>query len=103
MSIYNTKEYKDSVKMKISYEWWVEKVDKHEDIQDCYKIDFKEWPIDQEEGLINKLVLKRFWGCDLNGIDGVGHAYVLDGILEDNFDSGHKVPERYKKRCENNL
>ena len=61
VGIYDTKEYKDSLKLKVSYEWWIEQTtnDEYSDIEDCYKIDFKEWPVDSDKGCTAKLVLKR--------------------------------------------
>ena len=98
-SIYDTKEYKDSVKRKVAYEWWIEHTDQeNDDIEDCYQIDFSEWvkqDLIEVEGCEPVLVLKRYAGSDADGVDDIGHAYIVDGELEAEFCTCHKVPKRY--------
>ena len=103
MSIYETKEYKDSIKPRVSYEWWVEHTDEYEDITDCYQIEFTEWPVDDVTNCTTHLLLKRFSGNDSDGVKEIGNAYVLDGMVEDFFDTGKKVPKKYKSLCEKHL
>jgi hypothetical protein len=103
MSVYDTKEYKNSIKHRVSYEWWVEQWDEHEDIQDCDHIDFKEWPVEAKGECTPRLVLKRYSGSDADGVTDIGHAYVLDGMVELEFCTGHKVPKRYIDQCEKYL
>ena len=107
MGVYETKEFKDSIKNKVFYEWTAEWLDEHGDIQECQHIDFKEWPVDCSlvDGCVEaKLALKRFFGSEANGLQEVGYAYVSgDGFLEPGFDTGQKVPQRYIEQCERYL
>ena len=97
MSVYSSKEYKDSIKRTVSYEWRVEQTNTDtDDIEDSYEIDLTELSsVDPLECCDVILTLRRMAGTDANGMDEQGYAYVIGGELEKAFCSGHKVPKRY--------
>lgn len=92
--------------LKVNYEWTIEELDEFGDIIDS---DFSdrlpvEW-IPQSrlkhpsaDGVrISNIALIRYTGNDRLGKVDINYAYVnSDGFIEDEFDSGHKVPDRYK-------
>ena len=80
---------------KVSYEWWVEEVDADDDIQECYEIDFKEWPVEPRENLTARLCVRRLMGNDVEGLLSMGYAYFQNGSLEEEFCCGHRVPKRF--------
>jgi len=93
------------MKTEILYEWWVETFtpDEYEDIEDCYDIDLKEWPIDAPSGFDIRLCLRRLAGNDAEGITEMGYAYIENGDLENYFCCGHKVPKRHHDAIKNKL
>ena len=79
----------------VHYEWWVEEVDSYDDIQECYAIDFHEWPVEPSAGLTSRLCLRRLSGNDEDGLLSMGYAYFKNGKLEEDFCCDHKVPKRF--------
>jgi len=88
------------MKNEVKYQWWVETFtpDEYEDIEECEEIDLWELPITPPVGLSARLCLRRLTGNDTDGITDIGYAYLNGDTLEDNFDSGHKVPQKYKNQ-----
>lgn len=102
------------LKMKVSYEWVVEHVDEHDDIQDHDNGDnlidghMKE-PVQYAllgqsyEGRTLRLALIRDRGSEANGLDHRSYAYAYKNeagvwVMPDETDSGHKVPDKYKRQ-----
>lgn len=88
------------VRSTVAYEWDLETVDKHGDIQD-------HWHADKVSDLMNEpepddgehydLVLIREIGNEEDGVISRSWAYVEAGQLPEEFDSGHKVPSRFQR------
>ena len=91
----------DPFKRQVHYEWVVEWMDEHGDILDLDHTDklsgFPEDHLDvRYEGGSTALALQRRAGCEAGGLDELGYAYVKDGVLPDEFDCFHKVPQRFR-------
>lgn len=92
----------DMSKYEIIYEWVVEQVDEHGDIQDTYAVDSYKEAVDEESTYSTKdIALVRDKGNDEETVVERGYAYVQDGILEERFCSGQKVPANYLKEVRN--
>lgn len=86
------------IKNEVYYEWVVEQVDEHGDIQDTYQASsYKEAVEEETTHQVKQIALKRDKGNDDDGVVERGYAYVVDGILAERFDSGQKVPAKYLK------
>ncbi len=93
----------DPFKREVYYEWVVEWCDKYEDIIDLDHADkFSQFTSSdfevKYEGGKTDVALQRKVGCDADGMTEQAYAYVVDGKLPDEFDSGHKVPQQYKNQ-----
>jgi len=101
MSIYNTKEFKDSIRVKSCYEWKCEWCydDQYQDIIDYEHSEkvSEVWPpkrtVVSEVGIpvFARLVLVKDIGSESNGLIDRGHAYFGDA----EFDNDMKVPKKY--------
>lgn len=89
----------------IEYEWTVERIDEHGDIQDVAFFDTPDEMIDdvldaRADGEGERIVfgLLERMGNDDEGTVERGYAYINqdDGLLPDNFDNGSIVPARFK-------
>lgn len=80
----------------VYYEWVVEQVDEHDDIQDTYAVDSYQEALKEDSTYARKCIaLKRDKGNDDDGVVERGYAYVVDGNIEERFCSGQKVPAKY--------
>lgn len=91
----------DPFKRQVHYEWVVEWMDEHGDIQDLdHGNKLSDFPDDhfevRYEGGSTAVALQRRAGCEADGLDELGYAYVKNGELPDEFDCFHKVPQRFK-------
>lgn len=94
-----------SSKNTVDYEWFCEYCDQHDDIYDIATGGKKPgdvWPPcpcdDDQQYDHADLCLIRNFGNDDDGLLARGYAYVNDGVIDDTFCSGQKVPERFKKQ-----
>jgi hypothetical protein len=90
-----------STKREVHYEWVVEWMDDYGDIQDLDHGDKLSYFAADDfetkyEGGSTAFALQRRAGCEADGLDVLGYAYVKDGVLPDEFDCSHKVPQRFK-------
>jgi len=87
--------------MSVCYEWDIEEVDEHGDIQDHDFVDkLKDFGVTPTvDGERYQLVLVRTTGDDIDGADEREWAYAIqrDGrwVLPEEFDGGTRVPKRY--------
>ena len=79
---------------KVSYEWWVEEVDADDDIQECYEIDFKEWPVEPRENLTARLCLRRLRGNDVEGCSVWVMPISRTASWRKNFPAATRFPSR---------
>ena len=81
----------------VTYEWDIETVDEHGDIQDHHHsdvcFDLIKYPLKESE----RLVLVRDLGNDEDGLQDRQWAYVDHTGLPEFFDGGAKVPQRLHK------
>ena len=94
---------------KTTHEWWVEDLDVRPDINsqgvnmgtvdiiDCYAAS-KEGALAASNEPNQRGCLRRLLGNDADGVLEIGYAYIIDGVLDTNFCSGHKVPARFLKQ-----
>lgn len=94
----------------VAYEWVVEYVDAYGDIIDLDHGDtlegvFASWRDFRPDAECVRvdLALQRRYGNDDDGEIDRGYAYVREGELEAEFDSGHKVPARFRKQIERRI
>lgn len=104
-------------KKSVSFEWVIEHVDEHDDIQDHgYATNLSEKFIKDEvvaalsgveyyKGLLPRLALKRDYGNEADGVIDRSYAYAYqydEGVwlLPDETDMGNKVPDRFKKQLQ---
>ena len=85
---------------KTTYEWWIEEVEgEYEDSIDCYEGSCQ--AAQEAAGKDNfKGCLRRHSGNEAEGILDTGYAYIIDGVLDAEFCSGHKVPKRFLAKIE---
>jgi len=88
------------MKNKVTYEWDVETIDEYGDVQDHFhgstikQATMGRWPLEKNE----QLVLIRNVGNAEDGTIKRSWAYLsTDKYFPAEFDSGHKVPNRYLK------
>lgn len=86
------------LKLTVRYEWDIETLDEHGDIEDHFHSDkCPKQPLTVKQ----KLVLVRDVGNDEKGVVTRSWAYVADGILPDYFENAaqiqthNKVPKRF--------
>ena len=93
------------MKSEIFYEWVVEHVDEHGDIQDIdHHDDFISAWMEPMKKFGKQIALKRDVGNDEDGLILRGYAYVKEGkYIETDFSCGHKVPMRFQKEVKNSL
>jgi hypothetical protein len=84
----------------VHYEWWIEEVEgEYEDSIDCYEGSCQ--AAQEAAGKDNfRGCLRRHSGNEAEGILDTGYAYIIDGVLDAEFCSGHKVPKRFLAKIE---
>lgn len=86
----------------VSYEWSIESLDEHGDIQDSNSYDsYIEATNSAEDSEHFEIALVRRSVDDFNEGRDDGHAYITNGIMPVEFDSGHSIPEKYRKEFSN--
>lgn len=90
-------------KLKTAYEWAVEYSDENGDIEDIHHADkFSEivgtLNNQTNEGRTGEYVLIRDTYTEADGLQERSWAYPSNKTLPSEFDSGHKVPNRYAKQ-----
>lgn len=85
------------MKNKVSYEWVVEHVDEHGDIQDTHQVDsYSEALMEGKTYHRKDIALVRDRYNDVVGVIERGYAYVNSkSEISTQFCSGQKVPQRY--------
>lgn len=89
--------------MATKYDWVVESLDEWEDIED---VNFYETYEETQQELY-KLESYRVGLCksksnkELDSVESRVYAYICDGVLDNVFDDGSKVPQRYIKQKDN--
>jgi hypothetical protein len=86
---------------KLDYEWDIEVLDEHGDIEDH---DFQDnYPGTQDDPEKNVVVLVKSYARGLSGdeysffIEDRTWAYIKDGELPEEFQDGTRVPQRFHK------
>jgi hypothetical protein len=88
---------------RISYQWDVETVDEHGDIQDHEHGELANllalFGSDILTGTASqRLVLIRNKWNDIDGVTDRQFAYIKSGVLPDEFEGGAKIPAAYMKK-----
>ncbi len=95
----------DPYKKEVYYEWVIEWMDQYGDIQNLdHALSLSDIPSSHFDvkytGGSTALALQRRAGCHADGLAELGYAYVNDGVLPDEFDCGHKIPQRFRMQLE---
>ena len=91
------------MKVELFYEWAIEQVDEHGDINSVDHADTYAQAVERmkdapDAGHHYELALTRCEGNDADGLKDRVYAYMVDGKLPECFeDSGFKVPQRFHK------
>jgi len=81
--------------MQTAYEWVLEEMDENgEDIKELWFYDTLAEL--REDGEIGETVLYRNRGSEAEGLQDRQLAYVIDGVLPEEFDGGAKMPKRFQ-------
>lgn len=93
------------MKSDVVYEWIVEQVDEHGDIQDTYAVDSFKEAISEDVTYHRKdIAIVRERGNEDDGLLDRGYAYVImNNYLSRSFCSGHKVPNKFIQEVENTI
>lgn len=92
MKIATAEDYKKHVR----YEWVLETLDEHGDIQDVTHYDTLLELFSQPKPNRADVGLVRSEGSEANGIENRQWAYLEDGKLPNKFDGGAAIPERFR-------
>jgi hypothetical protein len=88
--------------METAYEWVLEEMDENgEDIKELWFYDTLAEL--REDGEIGETVLYRNRGSEAEGLQDRQLAYVIDGVLPEEFDGGAKVPKRFHKEVNDGI
>lgn len=80
-----------------TYEWQVNLVDQHGDIEDCDRCKTLQEALGRMD-YYNDIELVRTVGNEDDGILDRGYAAVTGNVISERFDCGSKVPQRFVKQ-----